>query len=361
MSTSLAISTPRIATITPRVTHACQPRAVQVPSIHRELSVCPVEFAASRTHAASGADAPKGSESGHAERSLASTSRASALASPRVMPPDEMAEEDGRGDHVRPNRRALAPRRARPGRAARARAARADFVNFESGQVRPLAHVARRRRGCSPSTRPTTGSRSSSLASGGPVHTASVPVGLEPVAVAARSDAEVWVVNHLSDSVSIVDVGVEPAARRAHAAGRRRAARHRLRRPRPQPRVRHHRAPRPEQPGRPAAHHRRASGAPTSGCSTRRASARTLGGTPLTIVTLFGDTPRALAASPDGSTRLRRRLPLRQPDDRDHRGRRCATAAPRPAPCTVDGVVDAGRPAGAEHQRRRACRRPRSG
>ncbi len=34
----------------------------------------------------------------------------------------------------------------------------------------------------------------------------SVPVGLEPVAVAARSETEVWVVNHLSDSVSIVDL-----------------------------------------------------------------------------------------------------------------------------------------------------------
>jgi DNA-binding beta-propeller fold protein YncE len=32
----------------------------------------------------------------------------------------------------------------------------------------------------------------------------SVPVGLVPVAVAARSDNEVWVVNHLSDSVSVV-------------------------------------------------------------------------------------------------------------------------------------------------------------
>jgi DNA-binding beta-propeller fold protein YncE len=39
---------------------------------------------------------------------------------------------------------------------------------------------------------------------------ASVPVGLEPVAVAARSNSEVWVVNHLSDSVSIVDVLVSP-------------------------------------------------------------------------------------------------------------------------------------------------------
>lgn len=36
---------------------------------------------------------------------------------------------------------------------------------------------------------------------------ASVAVGLEPVAVAVRSDDEVWVVNHLSDSVSIVNTG----------------------------------------------------------------------------------------------------------------------------------------------------------
>ncbi|MEZ4330960.1 MAG: thrombospondin type 3 repeat-containing protein [Myxococcota bacterium] len=38
---------------------------------------------------------------------------------------------------------------------------------------------------------------------------ASVPVGLEPVAVAARSDDEVWVVNQLSDSISIVDVAAK--------------------------------------------------------------------------------------------------------------------------------------------------------
>jgi DNA-binding beta-propeller fold protein YncE len=35
----------------------------------------------------------------------------------------------------------------------------------------------------------------------------SVSVGLEPVAVAARTNDEVWVVNHLSDSISIVKVG----------------------------------------------------------------------------------------------------------------------------------------------------------
>ncbi len=39
----------------------------------------------------------------------------------------------------------------------------------------------------------------------------SVTVGLDPVAVAARSNTEVWVVNHLSDSVSVVDVSTTPA------------------------------------------------------------------------------------------------------------------------------------------------------
>lgn len=39
---------------------------------------------------------------------------------------------------------------------------------------------------------------------------ASVPVGMEPVSVAVRSPAEVWVVNQLSDSISIVDVAASP-------------------------------------------------------------------------------------------------------------------------------------------------------
>ncbi|MGB0621836.1 MAG: YncE family protein [Myxococcota bacterium] len=39
---------------------------------------------------------------------------------------------------------------------------------------------------------------------------ASVPVGLEPVAVAARTNDEVWVVNHMSDSISVVDVSATP-------------------------------------------------------------------------------------------------------------------------------------------------------
>ena len=114
---------------------------------------------------------------------------------------------------------------------------------------------------------------------------------------------EVWVVNHLSDSVSIVDVGATPPRvvrtllvgdepRDIVFAG---AGRH--------PRLHHHRAPRPEQP---------ASTRELTTPGVGRADvwvfdadeprARRSAATPLTIVTLFGDTPRALAASPDGST-----------------------------------------------------------
>ncbi|MFM2164298.1 MAG: hypothetical protein RL325_735 [Planctomycetota bacterium] len=38
-------------------------------------------------------------------------------------------------------------------------------------------------------------------------HAGSVAVGIEPVSVRARSNSEVWVVNHISDSISVVDLG----------------------------------------------------------------------------------------------------------------------------------------------------------
>ncbi|MFP2927779.1 YncE family protein [Pyxidicoccus sp. 3LG] len=44
------------------------------------------------------------------------------------------------------------------------------------------------------------------LAGGTPVLSASIPVGMDPVSVRARSNTEAWVVNHVSDSVSIVDL-----------------------------------------------------------------------------------------------------------------------------------------------------------
>ena len=77
------------------------------------------------------------------------------------------------------------------------------FTLFESGQVRPIA--------LSPSGRllfvvNTPDNRLEIFTVGDddlqPV--GSVPVGLDPVAVAARSDNEAWVVNHLSDSISVV-------------------------------------------------------------------------------------------------------------------------------------------------------------
>jgi len=40
--------------------------------------------------------------------------------------------------------------------------------------------------------------------------TASLPVGIEPIAVATLNNKEVWVANHQSDSVSIVDVSENP-------------------------------------------------------------------------------------------------------------------------------------------------------
>src|SRR6185295_5106902 len=87
------------------------------------------------------------------------------------------------------------PAAAQPGR----------FTVFETGQVRPLA--------LSPSGKflfavntPDNRLEVFRIEGHGLEHRASVSVGLEPVAVAARSDGEVWVVNHLSDSISVVEL-----------------------------------------------------------------------------------------------------------------------------------------------------------
>lgn len=44
------------------------------------------------------------------------------------------------------------------------------------------------------------------LTSGTPIRTQEIPVGIEPVSVRARTNTELWVVNHQSDDVSIVDL-----------------------------------------------------------------------------------------------------------------------------------------------------------
>jgi hypothetical protein len=140
-----------------------------------------------------------------------------------------------------------------------------SFTNLESGHVRPLA--------LSPDgdtlfavNTPDNRLEVFTVDADGLTHAGSVQVGLEPVAVAARSDSEVWVVNHLSDWISIVDVASSPprapcwsATSRATSCSRGRAATARSLPPRTAART-----------TRPARSSRaRVSGAPTCGCSTR--------------------------------------------------------------------------------------------
>ena len=119
----------------------------------------------------------------------------------------------------------------------------------------------------------------------------------------------------------------------AHPARRRRAARHRLRGPGQQPRLHHHRAPRPERPVRPAAHHAGRRPRRRLGVRRRATWAASLGGDPLTIITLFTDTPRALAVTPDGTRVYAAGFHYRQPHHEHHRGagpRRCRAPAASP-------------------------------
>ncbi|MVF11589.1 hypothetical protein FT643_05465 [Ketobacter sp. MCCC 1A13808] len=85
-----------------------------------------------------------------------------------------------------------------------------DFVTFESGHVRPLALNSDGSRLFAVNT-PDNRIEIFDTSGSSPQLIESVRVGLEPVAVALRDDAELWVVNHLSDSVSIIDISVTPA------------------------------------------------------------------------------------------------------------------------------------------------------
>ena len=185
--------------------------------------------------------------------------------------------------------------------------AQTSFVTFESGQVRPLALSPDGTQLFAVNT-PDNRLEVFTVNAAGLVHTGSIAVGMEPVAVAARSDAQVWVVNHLSDSVSIVDlsstpprivqtllVGDEP--RDIVFAGSDRAfitTAHRGQ----------HRSD-ASIAGVPGA------GGPaltTPGVGRAdvwvfdaAAPGSTVGGTPIEILTFFADTPRVLAVSADGN------------------------------------------------------------
>jgi YVTN family beta-propeller protein len=182
--------------------------------------------------------------------------------------------------------------------------AHAVFTTFESGHVRPLAISPNGLRLYAVNT-PDDRLEIFDIKTGGLVRIASVPVGLEPVAVAARNNNEVWVVNHLSDSVSIVDVSsTQPRVIRTLLVG-------------DEPRDIVFAGTNSNRAFITTAH--RGQNSPYTDLNNPgeltipgigRADVwvfdalnlgSSFGGTPITIVKLFTDTPRALAASPDGS------------------------------------------------------------
>lgn len=93
-----------------------------------------------------------------------------------------------------------------------------SFITFDSAHVRPLALSPDGTRLFAVNT-PDNRLEVFSISSAGLSLIAAVPVGLEPVAVAARSNTEVWVVNHLSDSVSVVSLVGTPRVVRTLLVG----------------------------------------------------------------------------------------------------------------------------------------------
>ncbi len=84
--------------------------------------------------------------------------------------------------------------------------AEADYVNFESSHVHPIDLTPSGKRLLAVNTPDALLEMFSVGAGGVLIHENPIPVGLEPVTVVARTESEAWVVNHLSDTISIVDL-----------------------------------------------------------------------------------------------------------------------------------------------------------
>lgn len=175
------------------------------------------------------------------------------------------------------------------------------FTAFESGQVRPIAMTPDKKFLLAVNT---PDAKLEIFKINGPNldHRASVPVGLEPVSVAVRNNGEAWVVNFLSDSVSIValsdksshvkrtlQVGDEPRDIVFAGPGRNRAfitTAHRGQN-----------SPIDPQLTTPGIGRADVWVFDADSCC----NGAVVGGTPLNILTFFSDTPRALAVTPDGN------------------------------------------------------------
>ena len=173
------------------------------------------------------------------------------------------------------------------------------YVNFETGQVRPLALSADGSRLFAVNT--PDGRLEIFATDDALTPIASVPVGIDPVAVAEDPAGRVWVVNHLSDSVSVVDVNLDPPRvvqtlwvgdepRDIVFAG--------VERERAFITTAHRGQNSPVDPALQTPGVGRADVWVFDSTAIDDAP----GGAPLDILTLFGDRPRPLAVSPDGLT-----------------------------------------------------------
>src|SRR5690242_6579129 len=84
--------------------------------------------------------------------------------------------------------------------------AQASYVNFEGKQTSPIRLSADGTRLFAVNTPDARISVFDVTQSSNPRLIAEIPVGVEPVSVNPRSNDEVWVVNEVSDSISIVSV-----------------------------------------------------------------------------------------------------------------------------------------------------------
>ena len=90
---------------------------------------------------------------------------------------------------------------------------RAAYVNFEASHVHPIDLTPSGTRLLAVNT-PDALLEVFTVAADGTIRPQrSIPVGLEPVTVVARTDSEAWVVNNLSDTVSIVDLDLGTVTR----------------------------------------------------------------------------------------------------------------------------------------------------
>ena len=101
--------------------------------------------------------------------------------------------------------------------AAAAAAPQTDFVHWETPHVSPIALDAAGQRLLVCNT-PDARLEVLDLSSGVPVPLVAIPVGLDPVTVRLRGGDEAWVVNSISDSISVVDLAAGSVVRTIRTA-----------------------------------------------------------------------------------------------------------------------------------------------